>query len=87
MEIDYNSTDKDQFATKWTITTSKVGNGSYGEVFEVTKNHSDEMFVVKKFKSKDIYNREMTLEYFLGMMELIRKNPNPYIVKIVDRLY
>jgi len=47
------------------MTETKIGNGSYGDVFEVTSQDSQDptaTYVVKKFKAHDIYNREMSLE-------------------------
>lgn len=66
-----------------------MGSGSYGDVFEV--NYVDDSMklqkmVAKKFDYHDIFKRHMHLEYFLEMIELLRNNPSPYLVKIIDRI-
>jgi len=69
------------------LENNKLGNGSYGDVFEVKNIESKNIYVVKKFKAIDIYNRRMTLEYFIDMIELLKQNKNEYIVDIIDRMY
>jgi len=62
---------------------SKIGEGSYGEVYKTIKKSTNEIFATKKVEKQKIMGEKLR-QYFMNEIDIIKELNHPNIMKLID---